>query len=257
MQTETVSRDVEWSHLSANQLNAVAENPKVIVLLPVAAIEQHGPHLPTLTDTQLGMDLCIAAAKAMGEQTPTLVLPPMWAGMSDHHVPYGGTISLTFEEFSGVLNGITRSVRRAGFKRLAMVNTHGGNSDALAVMAVELARGHDISVVTVTPWELARVGIAELLTTQGGVMHACEAETSMMMHLRPELVRSGELADFDPVFPNRPPQGLKRFASFKELAGPKGVLGDPRAATPELGSKILSLASETLALSLQQDTVWG
>ncbi|MFC6762022.1 creatininase family protein [Sulfitobacter porphyrae] len=184
----------QWSHHSAQQINEIAANPDAIVLLPVAAIEQHGPHLPTLTDTALATALCLSAAENLGPDRPALVLPPVWTGMSDHHLSFGGTISLTFDEFTAVLTGIVRSVEKAGFKRMALVNAHGGNIDGLSILAVDFARQFGISVVAVTPWELARQDIGAMLTSQPGVMHACEAETSLMLHLCPDLVHLDRLA---------------------------------------------------------------
>ncbi len=257
MQIDSKTAHHLWSHLSARQIVEFATDPKAIVLLPVAAIEQHGRHLPTLTDTQLATSLCLTAAEKLGAETPSLVLPAMWMGMSDHHLSFGGTISLTFNEFAGALTGIVRSVQQAGFTRLALVNAHGGNIDALSVLAVEFARQFQISVVSVTPWELAREEIGALLSTQPGVMHACEAETAMMLHLCPDLVQLDQLADYEPIAPSKPPKGLKRFSDFAEVSGPTGALGDPRAATPELGERVFTLAADALADSLRRDANWG
>jgi len=130
----------------------------------------------------------------------------MWTGLSEHHLPFGGTISLNYAEFSGVLRGIVRSLRAIGFGQLLVVNGHGGNVDALAVACRELAHEFGLPVVATTPWYIPGLKFDEVLETESSVHHACEAETSVMMAVMPEHVRTSKLAEAV----EQAPAGLRR-----------------------------------------------
>ena len=160
-----------------------------IVILPVASLEQHGPHLPVEVDTMLGETVAVRAARKIAERgQQALVLPVLWTGLSEHHMSFGGTITLDFPAFAAVVEGVCRSVLRHGFKRIVLLNAHGGNENALRTITDELTPKLGAPIVQFTYWYAAAVAIAKILETQGALMHACEAETSMMMAVRPELV---------------------------------------------------------------------
>ena len=101
---------------------------------------------------------------------------------------FGGTITLDFPAFSAVIEGVCRSVLRHGFKRIVLLNAHGGNENALRTITDDLTPKLGAPIVQFTYWYAAAVAIAKILETQGALMHACEAETSMMLAVRPELV---------------------------------------------------------------------
>ncbi|MFC0408526.1 creatininase family protein [Roseomonas elaeocarpi] len=251
-------RDVEWAHLTGPEIREVAADPAAIAILPVGSLEQHGPHLPVFTDTRSASEAAIRAARLLDGTPPALVLPGMWTGMSEHHLPFGGTISLNYAEFHGVLRGVTRSLRALGFRRLLMVNGHGGNIDPLAVSARELAHEFGLAVVATTPWASTTERIAPLLERQRNVQHACEAETSLMMRMTPALVRRDRLEDAVQQAPapreGRP--GYSRFWSFSERAPVTGTRGDPRAGTPEKGEAILQILAEELAAAIRDPALW-
>jgi creatinine amidohydrolase len=123
---------VEWAKLTGPEIRAVAANKDALAVLPIGSLEQHGPHLPVITDTASASAAAIRAARLVAGDMPVLVLPGLWTGMSEHHLPFGGTISLNYTELSGVLRGVVRSLRAIGFARLLIVNGHGGNVEPLA-----------------------------------------------------------------------------------------------------------------------------
>jgi creatinine amidohydrolase len=182
----------------------------------------------------------------------------MWTGLSEHHLPFGGTISLDYATFHGVLRGVCRSIRAGGFRRLLLVNSHGGNIDPLAVSARELCVEFAMPVVATTVFHVAGAKVGELLDTQPGVQHACEAETSFWLHLDAAQVRQEEIANAICPDPGGQTVGapLHRFWSFTERAPVTGVIGDPRAATAEKGGKLLAVVAEALAGAMRDARLW-
>lgn len=250
--------EVEWANLTAPEIRAIAAKRDALAVLPVGSLEQHGPHLPVITDTRSASEVAIRAARLAGGDPPALVLPGMWTGMSEHHLPFGGTISLDYAEFHGVLRGIVRSLRAIGIGRLLVVNGHGGNIDPLAVACRELAVQFDMPVVATTPWFMAAERLATVMETAPRAQHACEGETSVMMAMVPHLVRRDRIEDAvqqaPAAVPARP--GFSRFWSFSERAPVTGTIGDPRAATPEKGERFLDIMAEALAEAMRDPALW-
>ena len=214
---------------------------------------------PVITDTRTAWEISIRAARLAAPSMPVLVLPGMWTGMSEHHLPFGGTISLNFSEFRGVLAGVTRSLRAIGFGRLLVVNGHGGNQDPLAVAVRELAvEVYEMPVVATTPWFIAQDAVAAQMTTAKGPQHACEAETSVMLAMVPDLVRTDKLEEAmrqaPPSVPGR--AGFSRFWSFSERAPVTGVRGDPRPATAAKGEIKLDAMAAALAEAMGDKMLW-
>ena len=165
-----MTTEVDWTRLTAPEIRALAGRGDALAVLPVGSLEQHGPHLPVITDTRTAWEISIRAARIASASMPVLVLPGMWTGMSEHHLPFGGTISLSFSEFRGVLVGVVRSLRAIAFGRLLIVNGHGGNIEPLAA-ARELAVEYGLPVVFTTPWFIAAREVAELMETGTGPHH--------------------------------------------------------------------------------------
>lgn len=252
----TPAADPRWERLTAPELRALAERD-ALVLLPVASLEQHGPHLPVWTDSLIGHATCLRAAEIAAQDLPAVVLPPLWLGLSEHHFPFGGTISLDYAAFHAVLRCVTRSILADGFRRLFLVNSHGGNIDPLAVSARELAHEFAIPVATTSPPRLAAAAIAGILDTQPGMQHACEAETSLWLALDPAQVRRDRIADtISPGGFSTGDAAVTRFWSFAERAPVTGVRGDPRAATAEKGHRILAAMAEALARAMRDPATW-
>lgn len=246
---------VAWERLTAPELKALAARDALVVL-PIGSLEQHGPHLPVWTDSHAAHALSLRAAEAVATDLPAVVLPPLWLGLSEHHFPFGGTISLDYATFHAVLRCVVRSILADGFSKLFIVNGHGGNIEPLAVSARELAHEFGIPVVATTWPQAAPAEIAGILTAQPGIHHACEGETSLWLALDAGQVRQDRIADALSNAPPSPPAGTSRFWSFEERAPRTGVRGDPRAATAEKGHAIIAAVVEGLARMMRDDLLW-
>ena len=252
--------EVEWRKLRADQLREMARRDAVVIL-PIGAIEQHGPHLPVEVDATLGEQVALRTARLMAARgEPVLVLPMLWTGVSEHHMSFGGTITLDMPTFSAVVEGIVKSVTRHGFRRVVLLNGHGGNENALRVLADELTPKYRIPIVEFTYWYAASEPIAAILETQAGLQHACEAETSMMMAVRPELVAEERIAL---AKSNRTPGvsdvvggGVYRWRTTASMTA-SGVMGNPEAASAAKGVRLFDAVSATLADKLCNAELWG
>jgi creatinine amidohydrolase len=251
--------EVEWRKLRAEQLRErAAEN--AIVIVPVGSLEQHGPHLPVEVDSQLGEHVALRTARkvaALGE--PVLVTPVVWTGVSEHHMSFGGTITLDLPEFTAVITGIVKSLLRHGFRRIVLLNAHGGNENALRCIVDELTPKLEIPLVQFTYWYAAAEAIAAILETQKGLQHACEAETAMMMVARPELVAEDRIplakTNTTVDVPDIVGGGVYRWRSIGSRSA-SGVIGNPEAASIEKGIALFDAISDTLAKKLCTKQLW-
>ena len=246
--------EVEWGKLRADELRDAAKQD-AIVILPIGAIEQHGPHLPVETDMLLAEAIALGTARRLDEREGrALVLPVMWAGLSEHHMPFGGTITLGLPAFQAAIEGICRSLQRHGFKRIVLSNWHGGNDNALRAITDDVTTRLQLPIILFNYFPVAAKAVAPLLTTQSDIYHACEAETAMMLALRPELVALERI----PPRVDTPSSGepeLYRWRSFSVLTE-SGVMGNPIAGTAEQGHKILDAIIVALADKLADTTMW-
>ena len=249
---------IYWEQLRSPQLKSLAD-VNAIVVVPVGSIEQHGPHLPVKVDALLATEVARRAALKIQTHQPILVTPTVWCGLAEHHMDFCGTLTLDFETFHALLRNLCRSIRHHGFRRIFLLNGHGGNIAALNVICSELVRELEgLRVVSGTYWTLPEVAekFAEILEVQQNVRHAGEAETSMMLALEPELVDQSILnqADGTPEIPFYG-SGVSRWVSFKEVSA-NGVIGSPSVATAAKGELLLEVASEGIAGVLQNPTLW-
>lgn len=251
--------EIEWMRLTAEELRARAA-AGALVIIPVASMEQHGPHLATGVDIVLGTGVALATARRLAEAGQAVVVTPcVWSGLAEHHMAFGGTVTLGHAAFAGVLRGIVRSAARCGFRRVMLLNGHGGNAEAVAVCATEFSVEFGIRVAAGTYWHVAPEAIAPLLERQPGLLHACEAETSMIMHLDPGMVRRERLGEAHGPGSTRvegQPPGLAMRRSFREIS-PSGVIGDARAATAEKGERLLAAIAARLAEVLLNPRLWA
>jgi creatinine amidohydrolase len=253
-----MASSVLWKELTAADLNELAA-AGAVVILPVASMEQHGPHLPVGVDTILCEGVCRAAAERLLPNTAVVVAPTLWCGMAEHHMAFGGTFTFDIPTYRSVLIAFLKSIARAGFNRVAIVNGHGGNVTALNAFLPDLARETSLDLIVTTYFELALPHLSAILEDQNGVLHACEMETSMMMVLAPKTVKPEMIADaVGPNFANSrdvlmPP--AQRFRSLKSFA-PNGVIGDPRRASRTKGEALLDACSTTLAALVKDPSTW-
>lgn len=251
--------EIEWCRLKAPELRMLAKRES-IVIVPVASTEQHGPHLPTQVDCLLVGEIARRAAIQASAKTPTIITPVVWTGLAEHHMSMGATISLHYAEFFAVLRGVCRSLVRHGFKKVLLLNGHGGNIAALTVAVNELAVEFDAPIATSTYWLLAQPAFAKILEKQANVRHACEAETSMVLALAPGLVDMALAAGA--VGPTAPEladvigtAAAHRWQSFESRTN-HGAIGDPRAATAEKGELLLQAAADAVSGLVTNPKFW-
>ncbi|MEO8305487.1 MAG: creatininase family protein [Betaproteobacteria bacterium] len=251
--------EVEWWRLKAAEINALAAR-NAVVILPVGSTEQHGPHLPTQVDALLAGEIARRAARKIAATTPIVVAPTVWSGLAEHHMSLGGTLSLDFHAFFTLLQCLCRSMVRDGFRRILILNGHGGNIMALNVAVNELAVELEAPIATTTYWLLAKDDFARILERQTTVRHACEAETSMLLALAPDLVDMSRASGA--VGPTAPElvevagsDAVHRWRSFKVRTS-HGAIGDPRTATAEKGQLLLEAAAQAVAGVCANDAFW-
>lgn len=252
--------EVEWRRLRADQLRALAAQD-AIVILPVASLEQHGPHLPVEVDSRLGEEVALRSARKIAARgQAVVVLPVLWTGLSEHHMSFAGTVTLDFAVFSALVEGVVRSVLRDGFRRIVLLNAHGGNENALRTITDELTPKLGVPIVQFTYWYAAAVAIARILETQGGLQHACEAETSMMMAVRPELVAETRIplakANMSPDVSDVAGGGVYRWRAIGARSA-SGVIGNPEAASKDKGERLFEAISDALAAKLCNGELWA
>ncbi|MBC7703024.1 MAG: creatininase family protein [Rhodoferax sp.] len=251
--------EVRWDRMTAPALVKAAQE-KTVVIIPLGATEQHGPHLPTQVDWRLAYEVSLRAATLMHGRQPALVTPAIPFGMSEHHMSLGGTITLNFAAMAAVIGCVVRSAARHGFKRIFVLNGHGGNIAALETIITELTIELRLPLAGGTYWQMASQSIADILEHQTAVLHACEAETSMLQALSPETVLPLDaslkaawipgLSAMDGVNP-----GIYRWQQLQTRSR-LGLIGEAWAATPEKGQRLLDAISRDVADALSNQTVW-
>lgn len=251
--------EIEWRKLRADELRERAR-ANAIVILPVGSLEQHGPHLPVEVDSMLGETTALRTARLIAEREPVVVLPMLWTGLSEHHMSFGGTVTLDFETFYGTVRCICESAVRHGFRRIVLWNGHGGNDNALRVCADELTPKLGVPIVQFTYWYAAAESIDAILETQSALLHACEAETSMMMALRPELVAEVRIplakANRTPDVKDLVGGGVYRWRTLGAMSA-SGVWGNPEAASADKGERLISAIAAEIAETLTNKEFWA
>jgi creatinine amidohydrolase len=250
--------EIEWWNLKARELRDLAARDAV-VLIPVGSTEQHGPHLPVQVDALLVGEVARRAARLVTAEQPIVVAPTIWTGLAEHHMPFGGTFTLDFATFLGLIRCICRSAARHGFRRMFLLNGHGGNMTALDTVVTELSVELQLPIAAGTYWMLAERQFGEILEAQANVLHACEAETSMVLALRPELVDASELdriagppaEQFWTDFMRAP----ARWRTWEKVTA-NGVLGDPARASSEKGERLLAAAARAVADAVSAPALW-
>ncbi len=227
---------------------------RTTVVIAVAAIEQHGPHLPLLVDAARGDRLAREVAERLGPKA--LVGPTIRVGCSEHHMSFPGTISLRRATLEAVCTDYCVSLARHGFRRLCLVPSHGGNFLPLRDMLADLraAVGPDCRVDTYTDlagfldvWRQAIRELSGPVERVGG--HADIAETAEMMAIRPDLVRADRA---EPGYTGEVDGALldRMFADGMRSVTRNGILGDARGATPEMGNRCIQRAAEAVVRGL-------
>jgi creatinine amidohydrolase len=253
--------EIEWARLKAAEVARMAQR-NAIVIVPIGSTEQHGPHLPTQTDSRLVTEIAHRAARLMAAQHPAIVTPTIPFGMSEHHVSLNGTITLDYATMAAVLGCTCDSLVGAGFRRIFILNGHGGNTDGIYTFITGYTARHRIPVAAGTYWNIAQEEIARILEKQTALLHACEAETSMMLALVPELIDReglsqvrGDLVPGLSAIPGVNP-GVYRWRQLSSRSL-TGVIGEAGAASPEKGERLLAAIAAAVARALSNERLWN
>jgi creatinine amidohydrolase len=248
--------DVEWINLTAKELRDLGQNGTTIAVLPVGSIEQHGPHLPVQVDALLVTEVARRTARLVAATDPIVVLPTVWSGLAEHHMSLGGTLTLDLPTFYALIRCLVRSLVRSGFRRIILINGHGGNMTAMNAIVGELSVETALPIALATYWVAAEAEFAQILDEQTTVKHACEAETSMVLALRPDLVAMDALTGVKP--PAEWSGGRTDIFVWQSVESwsPSGVAGVPAAASATKGERLLDAAAAAIARRLAGGELW-
>lgn len=233
---------------------AQLDRSRTVVVIPTGSIEQHGPHLPLDTDAFLATEVALAGAHQARKEGPVIVTPSVCFGFSEHHMAFPGTLSLRGSTFTHQVAEVCGSVLRHGFQRVLIVNGHGGNTALLAALVQRLGFEHDGWFAFLNYWDVAREVAQQIRESPpGGMGHACEFETSLMLHLRPEQVRV-ERIQREIVEPHYASQQMDLLLKGPLTAHWKtheltesGVMGAPDLANPMKGKQLFEACVEGVA----------
>jgi creatinine amidohydrolase len=243
-----------FAYLNWKQVDALPRDSTLLVL-PTAAIEQHGHHLPLATDTLINNLLLGHALNKLPPELPAYALPPVHYGKSNEHIGFPGTLSVSASTFMAVLHDLGASLSRAGFQKLVLYNTHGGNTALIDVMARDLRAEFGLRTFALHgSGGIAFEGLHPQEKAYG--FHAGEVETALLLASVPELVdRSAYtvnyIADISKPEMLLPENAPATFAWLTRDIAASGVMGDPRPATAENGACWLDEAATRLAAALQ------
>ncbi|WNJ89027.1 creatininase family protein [Bosea sp. 685] len=243
-----------WGELKTTEFEGLSADDTVAVL-PLAAIEQHGPHLPVSVDTTIMNAMLAEAMPLVPAGLDVLVLPTMAICKSNEHLHSPGTLTLSWETATSAWIEIGESVRRAGLRKLVIVTSHGGNVDPMKVVARELRVRLGMLTVT-TAWRafgLPQGLFADLDANHG--IHAGDIETSLMLHFRPDLVDMSKAKRFEPLtiamaldgYTWLRPTGLHAFAWMAQDVHGSGAAGDASLATAEKGKATAAFQAKGFA----------
>ncbi|MEM7117247.1 MAG: creatininase family protein [Chloroflexota bacterium] len=221
-----------------------------VVILPIGAIEQHGAHLPVLTDTLIAGGVVEAALARLTDEVAAWVLPPMSYGKSNEHLNFAGTISLSAATLTAVLHDIAQSIQRAGFRRLAFVNGHGGNTPLLQMVARDIRVATGLMVFVIQPGSYDNLPFELPPSEMKYGLHAGETETSLILHLAPDTVQMDKAVREIPDFPETDTPlfffGSVSAAWLADDWSESGVYGDATRGTAEKGAQLLAAYAANL-----------
>jgi creatinine amidohydrolase len=233
-------------YLSAADIAALPDKANTVVIQPVAAIEQHGPHLPIAVDTAIVMGVMGRALEQLPAGVPAYCLPPLCYGKSNEHVAFPGTITLTASTLLATLAEVLDSLHRSGFRKVLLVNAHGGQPQVIQIAARDARERHrDLSVFPIFVWNVPNTAseLFEARELEFGI-HAGGIETSVMLALLPDTVRMDRAVAEWPR--GLPEDGLldmeaaRPFAWLTHDLSSSGVLGDATIATKAKGESLLA-----------------
>jgi creatinine amidohydrolase len=247
-----------WQELTTRDFSA-CDVEKTIAILPVAAIEQHGPHLPLATDALINAGIVRATLPQVPKEVTALVLPPFDYGTSSEHEDFAGTLAIEPELLLNVWLDIVHDVARTGIRKVVILNSHGGQKSLVDLAALKIRIAHDMFAVRCSYFSFgAPAGLFASEEWAHG-LHGGETETSLMLHLHPELVRVDRLRDFDSIAATLAQKnkwlGAEKPIGFGWKAqdlNPAGVAGNAARANAERGATYLAHIATSLAELLNE-----
>jgi creatinine amidohydrolase len=240
------------SYLTWTQVSQLPDKANTVIVLPAGSTEQHGPHLPCAVDTIIAAGVVGHALARLPADVPAYALAPITYGKSDEHLHFPGTVTLEGTTLLETITQIGESVYRMGFRKLLIVNGHGGQPQVMEMAARELRLRHgDYTVLPHFTWRVPHVAGQYMTDREKRLsMHAGHAETAILMALAPHTVHMQHaVASYPPEFPSKvlSSDGRPACAWTARDFGPSGVIGDPLPATPEQGRAILESLAESWA----------
>jgi creatinine amidohydrolase len=240
---------MKFHEMTAPELRQVSRS-ETVVIAPIAACEQHSDHLAVFTDTVLVTGVAEGVERLLPRSA--LLLPTQWMGASHHHLRFGGTLSLDVDTHEQMIIELLTPLLDDGYQRVMVLNGHGGNIDTMQMAMRKLRSRYTQRIVCAASyWDLAARELAALGEGPRKSMgHACEYETSMMLHLRPDLVRRDKIKD-DPAKDDPVLRGLFLGEDMYQRTD-HGAVGYPELATAEKGKAFLAAAVERTAEVVRQ-----
>jgi creatinine amidohydrolase len=238
-----------FPYLTWTDIQSMPNKANVVLVQPVGAIEQHGPHLPLVVDTAIGMAVLGKALEKLPAAIPAYGLPPLYYGKSNEHWHFPGTVTLSAQTLLATIMELAESLYRSGFRKLVLMNSHGGQPQVLEIAARDLHQKHeDLAVFPLFTWRVP-LEVADLLSTQEQEfgLHAGDAETSLMLSILPETVQmEAAIAEYPQELPENSLlslEGKLPFAWMTRDISQSGVIGNPTTATREKGDRLLDALS--------------
>ncbi|MGI0489127.1 creatininase family protein, partial [Pantanalinema rosaneae CENA516] len=239
-----------FAYLAWSDIQAMPDKENVVIIQPVGAIEQHGYHLPLAVDAAIGVAVLGKALERLAPEIPAYALPSLDYGKSNEHWHFPGTITLSSQTLMSILMEVGESIYRAGFRKLVLMNSHGGQPQIMEIVARDLHQRYaDFLVFPLFTWRVPNMA-AELLTPKEREfgIHAGDAETSLLLAILPDQVKMERaIAEYPPSLPEQSLlslEGKLPVAWVTRDLSQSGVMGDPTTATPEKGDRILNSLAE-------------
>lgn len=247
-----------WEELTTEDF-AAADRERTVVVMPVGAVEQHGPHLPVGVDAMLNEGLMRETLGRLPADFPVLVLPPLAIGWSDEHGSFPGTLSIAPETLTAVWCEVGASVAEAGFRRLVIFNSHGGQTEIARIVSRKLRISHEMLAVAVNWYALIDLAAIFGEAERRHGIHAGAIETSMIMHLYPDLVRTDRIADFESSavetarqYDRLGPTGATPYGWMTEDLHASGAVGNASLANAATGKRVVEEAAQAFADLLRE-----
>lgn len=234
-----------FPYLTWVDIQEMPDKENVVLLQPIGAIEQHGPHLPLIVDAAIAQAVLGKALSDLDRTIPAYALPTLYYGKSNEHWHFPGTVTLTAQTLIATLMEVGESLYRAGFRKWVLLNAHGGQPQIMEIVARDLHQQHeDFMVFPLFVWRVPNVA-TELLTEKELTLgiHAGDAETSLLLSILPEQVKMERaIAEYPTGLPENSllsMEGNLPFAWTTRDLSRSGVLGDPTTANREKGDRLL------------------